>query len=440
MRKICSFVTAWCLMMTIAFFCGEAMAAHPLGMSEENTPVTLRVMLNQIQLDSPEVAHYRQCAEAYTNDHPGITFIWELYDAATYPQRLQVYAAQNNMPDIFLLFSSSSQLLPYLEGGFAAELPQEAFAGYGFLPSALGDFMKDGKLYALPVRMDYRFIMYNEALFARYGLEIPDSMDRLERAVRVFRENGIVPMVAAGTYPTRQLELYADLCMQSIDGDMRAIEDILQQKRRFSDTPGFGLATDTMRRLMDLGLYQDSWIKDGYLSALTIFMEENAAMTYTGGWELSMIDLEYLPLSFREGLRCVPFPAFGEPGTSKITTGSTGPGLAIAATTAHYDLALDVLKEWMRPERHAKGWWEAHLGAPAQEFSAYVTSEEMPLLLDFYKIATGDNPLSGSLFPWRLTPAFEEDARKTFYEFLLGTIDGAELLRLFDVSVVEHSE
>lgn len=437
MKKTRTRVCVWLVLVSIiAVWQGmSCMGCHALA--DAPAPVTIHVMLNQTELHSPEVAHYYACAQDYTRAHPEVTFYWDLYDAATYPLRLRTYAGRYDMPDIFLLFQDASVLLPYTAAGLVAPIPAERFGDYAFLPGALEGFTLGDTLYALPTRTDYRFILYNQLLFDRYGLEAPDTLERLERAVRVFREKGIIPMSTAGTYTTRQTELFADLCLKLAGGDAQIVDDALAQRSTFAQTPSFIEGADIMGRLVAAGLFQDDWERDGYLAARMMFMEQKAAMFYSGTWDFGITKDESLPLAFRKGVRCVPFPAPEGAGAHTVTTGAINAGLAIGADTEHYDVALDILQEWMRPEVHAKAWWEQMLGAPAQTFDGYVTGQENQLQLDFYAIVKAGRPLSGSLFPWRLSPVFEEETKQNLHLFLTAEIDGPELLRRLDRDAAE---
>lgn len=388
--------------------------------------VTIRIILNSASLDDmniPATRLYIGNANSYMEKNPGVKIEWIFCSDDLYFKTLHNMAASDDLPDIFLLWSHNAHFLPYVNGGLVHPLPAEEFADYGFFKNALEQNTAGGKLYALPRTISYRFIIYNQALFDQYQVKVPATFSELEKAVRVFRKNGIIPMAAStkfsGSYVFCMLP---EAIMRINKGDASIGRDAAFQKISFSATPAFREASDYIRRLIDLGLFQDTYTQDDWPTVEKYLAEGKAAMIYTGGVSLNMGVRESIPREIRENLRCMPFPSMDGTDSSGTLVRFPSLGWAISSKTKHFEIALDILREWTKPENFAGPYWKLSLGIPAQDYSPYITGDETPLTKSFLDMRNKATAFSGYLFPWVLTPGFEEQSTDSIRDFYKGKI------------------
>jgi ABC-type glycerol-3-phosphate transport system substrate-binding protein len=110
---------------------------------------------------------------AYTAANPGVTIIQETFDPATYPRMLADALAGGTAADIVHLPVSACALAA---GGALAETPATlltpADAATRFYPAAVGAYLCDNRLYALPQSLDpvYGVALVNTVTAAQAGL------------------------------------------------------------------------------------------------------------------------------------------------------------------------------------------------------------------------------------------------------------------------------
>lgn len=95
--------------------------------------------------------------------------------------------------------ASATQTLAWSQAHLLADL-SEYEKKYGWqdklLSWAIDAFTKDGKLFAMPMRVDTMLLYYNKTLFADKGWKLPTNRDELEGLAEETHGNGIVPFGA----------------------------------------------------------------------------------------------------------------------------------------------------------------------------------------------------------------------------------------------------
>jgi raffinose/stachyose/melibiose transport system substrate-binding protein len=113
---------------------------------------------------------------------------------------MAIAAATDNLPDVFITWSGAT-LSEYARLGKIQ--PLTAFMqkdGYldRFLPAAISQASADGDVWAVPVEnVALGVVLYNKALFERFGLTPPATMDELYHVIDVLKQSGIVPFALA---------------------------------------------------------------------------------------------------------------------------------------------------------------------------------------------------------------------------------------------------
>ena len=134
------------------------------------------------------------CIDAYEKLNPNVTIDYQIVDQAALQQKLVTMAQTGTLPDMFWWNgqqivdaynqtpSSILDLTPYYDAAFK-----------GSLVDGATDLMttKDGKIVGFPANMEIQGWVFNKALWDKYGLAIPKTIDDLKAAVPVFKQNGI---------------------------------------------------------------------------------------------------------------------------------------------------------------------------------------------------------------------------------------------------------
>ena len=208
--------------------------------------------------------------------------------------------AAGNEPDILFFFAAGADSAPLLSRVVSLE---EINAAYPELNLPENEVLRepDGKVYAIPVRGFWEGLYVHTDLFERYGAPLPADWDSLLEAVRIFRENGIVPIaVSLSDIPHYLAEMSLLACAGR--------EDLQARPKTFEEVPSSWLeAMGLIRELAEAGAFADN-AGSTYESASTeMFLAKKAAMQMDGSWFAfsfspeMMETLEILPMPLRSG-------------------------------------------------------------------------------------------------------------------------------------------
>ncbi len=222
--------------------------------------------------------------------------------------------AAGNEPDILFFFAAGADSAPLLSRVVSLEEINEAYPG---LDLKENDALRepDGKVYAVPVRGFWEGLYVHTDLFEQYGAPLPEDWDSLLEAIRIFRENGIVPIaVSLSDIPHYLAEMSLLACASP--------EDLRARPKSFEEVPASWLeAMGVIRELAEAGAFADN-AGSTYESASTeLFLTKKAAMQLDGSWLVSSFAPEMM-----ETLAVLPMPLKNGRGVSDCYIGGVSMG------------------------------------------------------------------------------------------------------------------
>ena len=208
--------------------------------------------------------------------------------------------AAGNEPDILFFFAAGADSAPLLSRVVSLKEINEAYPEMNLQENdALRE--PDGKVYAVPVRGFWEGLYVHTDLFEQYGAPLPEDWDSLLEAVRIFRENGIVPIaISLSDIPHYLAEMSLLACASR--------EDLQARPKSYEEVPASWLeAMGVIRELAEAGAFADN-AGSTYESASTeLFLSRKAAMQLDGSWLASsftpeiMETMAVLPMPLRNG-------------------------------------------------------------------------------------------------------------------------------------------
>jgi raffinose/stachyose/melibiose transport system substrate-binding protein len=253
-----------------------------------------------------------QINAAFEKAHPNVKIVTESYQDQSWQQKVKIYAASNQLPDVFKYWSFAQYTGALSNAGLLLPIPEKQFANMGWLPGTLNPSRYNGKLYGLPVTVDFWVVYYNKAIFTKYGVKVPTTINQLIAAAKVFRNKKVIPMVTDGkdAWP---LNITWDNLVIRTTGDPTLIPKAVARKVKFTD-PRFMAGTKLFKQLIDSKLFADDLLTSDYGASRNLFGQEKAAMYLMGSWESGLSTDTSFSESFRNNLGVMRFPA-GPKGT-----------------------------------------------------------------------------------------------------------------------------
>ena len=244
--------------------------------------------------------------------------------------------AAGNEPDILFFFAAGADSAPILSRVVSLE---EINAAYPDLRLQENEALRetDGKVYAVPVRGFWEGLYVHTDLFEQYGAPLPESWDALLEAIRIFRENGIVPFaVSLSDIPHYLAEMALLACAPR--------EELLFRPAGFEEVPGSWLeAMGVIRELAEAGAFADNAGSTYESASTTLFLNKQAAMQLDGSWLASAFSPKLM-----ETLAVLPMPKRDGGGTADCYLGGVSMGFYLtrrAWNSGRRDAAVKLFSE-----------------------------------------------------------------------------------------------
>jgi raffinose/stachyose/melibiose transport system substrate-binding protein len=426
-KMICVLISVVCLFQFAG--CGNSSTNDKV---ESDKEISIKFFSNLPDRNSGQGKLEQTLIDNYMNENPNVKITVEALQDEPYKQKFKAYVSSNQLPDVYMTWGQPSFFNPIMEGGYAAELNKDDYKDYGFFPGSLDGFSSNNKLYGLARNTDIMVLFYNKELFNKYNVKVPENFDDLIKASKTFRENGIAPCAINGKDKWTLCLAYEDLIIKE-SGDSKVLYDAVNQKLKFKDSDVLKKAAEDLKKLVEAGFFQDSFVAADYGAANNLFAQEKAAMYYMGSWEVGMKSNESFSESFRENLDVMQFPIISS-GKGKKTdyVAWNGGGYAVAGNSEVKDEAIKLLNYMMMPENWAKNAWQMGLVIPAQKYDTFMTGEENELQKALTGILSDSTSFSGT--PWNdsATPSFKTDCETLTQELCAGIKSSDEFLDELD--------
>jgi raffinose/stachyose/melibiose transport system substrate-binding protein len=256
---------------------------------------------------------------------------------------LQTQLRSGDGPDVFGWGSGPGFGGALAKAGLVQDLT-DAYAKYDWqvFDSAKERVTVDGKLYGVPGELETIGIFYNKDLFAKLGIDEPQSIGDLEAAASTISDAGKIPL-AVGDKEGWEGGHLLSMALSSAVGSS-GMEALFAGDASW-DSPEVVSALDFWARFNDEGYLPESPTSVDYDNSIALYYSQDAAMIPTGSWLVGEIDDN---ADFETGY--IPFPAPDGPG---IFAGGLGSGPYISAGTSKTDAALKFVNFLASPEHGA---------------------------------------------------------------------------------------
>ena len=235
--------------------------------------------------------------------------------------------AAGNEPDVLFFFAANADSAPILSKVVPISEINATYPELDLLENqAVAE--ADGNVYAIPVRPFWEGLFVNKDLFEQYGLELPTTWDKLERAIAVFRQEDIVPISVSLSDIPHYLAEMAIL----VSGP---VTEHKARPQTLEDVPASWFrGMELIRHLQQIGAFADNAHATTEERSSQPFREKKAAMQIDGSWFANSIPAENMNTTI-----VMPMPAYAEDADSRAFVGGTSMGFYLTR------------KAWEDPEK-----------------------------------------------------------------------------------------
>ena len=295
-----------------------------------------------------QVGYWKSLADAYTKDHPNVTFEITNLENEAYKAKLATVMQAGDPPDLFWSWGGGV-LWQYAAAGLTRDITPELTANNNewkdsfSAAAALELYSQDGKYYGVPFDWGAVGMFYNKALFKKAGLDPekpPATWADLITDVKALKAAGITPISIGEKDKWPGHFWYGYLATR--EGGQDAFLKAFNRTGSFAD-PSFVKAFQDLKDLVDLNAFQDGFLAAAYGDQETTFGNAGAAMELMGQWSPgNQKSNSSSGNGIGDDLGWFPFPVIdGGKGSAADVFGG-GDGFAVGAKAP--DAAVDFLK------------------------------------------------------------------------------------------------
>ena len=255
-----------------------------LAVAEE--PITISIMHymgNQVKLDA-----FDEILNKYMETHPNVTFESQMYSQNDYIAQLPIRIANGDTPDIMM--GQPTQYSDIIEAGKVMDLTgHELITALNLNEGDLKNCSYNGNVYALPLDFKTYGVIYNKAIFEKYGLTPPTTQDEFDALCQTLVDNGVDPFIrnySNVTYPDIEVRgILWPLLIENGHGD--AFEKLMNGEAKFTDYPEFAKAFELWARRLAFSRVDD--MGNDTTMGRQLMAQGAGAMMYEGTWAYAQI-------------------------------------------------------------------------------------------------------------------------------------------------------
>lgn len=254
---------------------------------------------------------FKQFVEEYEEKNPDIDIVFTSPPEAGTILRTRL--VKNDIPNV-IAYGGDNTYTELADVGMLEDLSKEPFAD-NFVPAykkMTQELQKDRKkLYGVPYATNAAGVIYNEALFEKYNLEIPKTWDDFLEVCTVFRKEGITPIEGTFKDAWTILSIYNPLSGILVEKDFMDLRQ--QNKTTFRQ----GWVKPMMQLTEVMKLTQKDAMGTNYPDGIQKFAKGQAGMIINGTWAIP----EVVKANKDIQVNIFPLPASNTPDKNFVTSG-----------------------------------------------------------------------------------------------------------------------
>ncbi|BCY07566.1 ABC transporter substrate-binding protein [Actinoplanes sp. L3-i22] len=330
---------------------------------------------------------WAKAIEIFKTKHPGVEVKFEEKSFEQIQQNAQMILNSDSAPDILEYNKGNATAGLLSKQGLLTDLSSEATKrGWDKkLSSSLqttakyddDGIMGSGKFFGVPNYGEYVMVYYNKAMFDKYKLAVPTTLDEFTAVMDTFVQNKVTPLAVGGAeYPAQQI--FYELALSKAD---RAFVDDYQLYKNKVDFNGpvisYGSTTFAQ------------WVQKGYIAKNSAGIKaEDMGVSWEQGKFPILISGSWWYGRFAKEVKNFEWGTFLFPGNT-LHPGSSGNLWVVPEKSKAKALAYDFIDITMSAE--VQNLLGNNGGVPvAADASAITDPKNKELIENFNKLVSGD--------------------------------------------------
>ncbi|HEX3303988.1 MAG TPA: extracellular solute-binding protein [Thermomicrobiales bacterium] len=354
----------------------------------------------------------------FTAANPNIKITREAYSTDQMRQTVNTALSSGTGPDIIFYDAGPGYAGVLANAGLLAPLDQYS-QQYGWkdriAPSSLEATSLGGKLYGLPLQVDLIGMYYNQGLFDKEGMTVPQTLDDLVNFCKQAKDKGYTPFAFADNEGWEAFHQFSMTANQMIGPD--AMRNLLVNNQGSWNSPEIVTAIKSyFVDLRDAGCFSKDVNALKYDDGNSLFYSEQAMVHSTGSWLANQIT-ENMPDA---DIRFMPFPQL--PGAKdRVWVSGVGSAYYITSGSKNQDAAAKFLDFLFSPDIVSRWVSEANFIVPVQfDTSTVQVSPLFKSILDTLQQASQQGTLFGYNVDVLAPPQFNDVMTNGFQAMLAG--------------------
>ncbi len=321
--------------------------------NEEGEEVTLTFMNGST--DELYVEWLDQVVANFEAENPNIDVEIEKTSVDSYSQTVMTRFAAGDAPDLFSF--AENDIDDMVPSGYVMDISDSANVS-NYADGMLDDLSSDGKVYALPISIDFMCVTYNQDVFDEYGIEVPTTWSEFLDVCETLQENGVAP-IAEGFADQWVINGISQTVygQEVLGNDGPDLSEMVDRTYKFSEVPQW---TSFLEKLQDMY---------GYMISDPFGTDQNTCYQMLASGEAAMIPnitsavTNVMAISPDGNFGIFALPTSENAEDNVLAMNPPAAGIAISADTEHPDEALTFL-EYLTSQESATLYAEIGVGIP----------------------------------------------------------------------------
>lgn len=334
----------WLAILTVMTLLGTLLGGLATAFASENAEIELFTRF----ADGASKAYFDELAANFMQENPNIKVTVSSADNQNYKQEINVRLSSDATPDIYFAWSGI-YAKNFVDGGRALDLTPYLEADKEWsgkiIQSQFGPFTYGGKVFGVPIIMDGKTFYYNQEIFSKLGLEVPQNWTEFMAVLDKLSQSEYIPISLGNNEDWATGHYMTTLNQRVVPADVLAKDYALEGDNCFSD-PTYVKALDYLNEMVPY--FTPNFNAVGYDEGINAFTSGKAAIYYEQFNQVQYIEPAQFNWSWFD------FPDIeGAAGDQNALTGAPQ-GFMVSASTKYPDACVAFLKYMTSVDNAAK--------------------------------------------------------------------------------------